>query len=156
MIRHIWSVLCSQSVRDADSGNVSLFNVLEQLRATLKPGAPEDTAVLMALPLEIVSLWERTDWELDDQGPDAVATAKLTLFDPAGNELGGGVLAIDVNERHRCRTTFRFHGIPLTVSGRYRFQVAVQDGETADARAVAEIPVEVEVSREDEAAATPD
>ena len=149
MIRHIWSVLCSQSVRDADSGNVSLFNVLEQLRATLKAEAPRDTAVLLPLPLELVSLWERADWELDGQTPAAVAKAKVTLFDPTGKELGGGDLAIDVYERRRCRTTIRFSGIPLTVSGRYRFQVAVHDDGEAGARVVTEIPVEVDVLRED-------
>jgi hypothetical protein len=149
MIRHIWSVLCSTSVRDADSHNVSLFNVIEQLRATLRAGAPKDAALLLPMPLELVTLWERGDWESSQDAPGVVARANVRILDPTGKELGGGELLSDLSERRRCRSKLQFGGLPLTVSGRYVIQVTLYEDDDPEGRVVAEVPLDVVVSREE-------
>lgn len=153
MIRHVWSVLCSQSVRDADTQNVSLINVIEQLKGVLKADAPTEGAILLPLPMELISLWERGDWELLEQAPTATVKAAIRIYDPTGEQLARAELTADVSGQHRCRTVLRLNGIPLTVSGRYRLEVAVLDDGETDGRVVAELPIEVIIQREDAAAA---
>ena len=39
MIEHAWSVLCTRSVTDRESNNISLFEVIEQI-STVGPAPP--------------------------------------------------------------------------------------------------------------------
>ena len=109
MIRHIWSVLCSQSVIDAQSNNVSLFNVIEQLTVVMKKTIiPEGKIPLLPISLELVTLWERG--ELEQGGSRAMW--RSTSLDPTGKRLGGQDINVDVSAARRCRTKLAFGGIP--------------------------------------------
>ena len=55
MIDHIWTVLCSRSVVDERSKNVSIQNAIEQLTATGEPVPGQ----LIPMQLEVVSLRKR-------------------------------------------------------------------------------------------------
>lgn len=137
MIRHVWSVLCSQSVTDQQTNNISLFNVIEQIEATLAKSIPQGVLPPAPLPLELVSLWERV--EADDQ---TVGTAVVDVLDASGNRIGGREMGIDVTAHRRCRTRLILTGIPITGSGRYTVQVA-QRSDDEGQNLVAEIPLDV-------------
>jgi hypothetical protein len=148
MIRHVWTVLCSHSVRDVDSQNVSLFNVIEQVQATLKADAPDDAIHLLPIPLDLVTLWENGGWEADPSAAGDSARATVAIIDPAGQQLATGEVTADLVEHRRCRTVLRLGGFPVTVTGRYVVQVRLGDADVETPRLVAEVPVDVQVSRE--------
>jgi hypothetical protein len=149
MIKHIWSVLCSQSVRDADSQNVSLFNVIEQLQVTLMAGAPEDVVHRLPIPLELITLWERGEWEVDERAPGNVGQATVSVLDPTGKSLAQAQTTADLSANRRCRSKLVFGGMPITISGRYVVQVSLHEDGEPEPRIVAEVPVEVNVAREE-------
>lgn len=148
MIKHIWSVLCSQSVRDADSQNISLFNVIEQLQVTLMAGAPEDAVHRLPIPLELITLWERGEWEVDEHAPGTVGQSTVSVLDPTGRSLAQAQMTADLSANRRCRSKLVFGGMPITVSGRYVVQVSLQEEGEGEPSIVAEVPVEVNVARE--------
>jgi hypothetical protein len=145
MIKHIWSVLCSQSARDADSQNISLFNVIEQLQVTLVAGAPEDAVHLLPIPLELITLWERGGWEANEHAPGTVVQATVSVLDPTGRSLAQAQMTADLSANRRCRSKLVFGGMPVTVSGRYVVQVSLQEEGEGEPGIVAEVPVEVNI-----------
>ncbi len=138
MIRHIWSVLCSQSVIDIETNNISLFNVVEQLAVTVPRKNASEGVPIAQLPLEIVSLWERTG-----DGPTGVTTV-VDVLDASGERIGGAERRLDISSARRCRSRLAFNSLPITGSGRYVVRVSLQaeDGEQA---VVAELPLEVAI-----------
>lgn len=145
MIRHIWSVLCSQSVIDVQSNNTSLFNVIEQLAVVMKKSkAPEEKVPVLPISLDLVTLWERGDL---DQGGDK-GQATVDIIDPTGKRLGGQDINVDVSVARRCRTKLTFMGLPITTSGRYIVRVSIREGAEVQPRVVTEIPIEVNVAYE--------
>jgi len=141
MIRHIWSVLCSQTVTDAQTNNVSLFNVIEQLAVTIKD-KPARSVPFLPMPLEVMTLWERGE---HDQG--AMGKATVDVLDATGERLGGSEMVVDVSKAHRCRSRLVLNGIPITTSGRYVLRVALREDDDDHSRVVAEIPLQVTVTR---------
>jgi hypothetical protein len=141
MIRHVWSVLCSQTVTDAQTNNVSLFNVIEQLAVTIKD-KPEGSVAFLPMPLEVMTLWERGEHE-----QEAMGKATVDVLDATGERLGGSDMVVDVSKAHRCRSRLLMNGIRITTSGRYVLRVALREDDDDHSRVVAEIPLEVTVTR---------
>lgn len=117
MTRHVWSVLCSRSVIDRDSNNLSLHNVIERLtiRGELEPGT------VTRCPMELVSLWS-----LDESADITQSKARLTLLTPSGTSLGSEEYSMDLSVAPRLRHRTRLDGIPVEESGEYRFVVELQ------------------------------
>ena len=64
MINHIWTVVCTKSVIDSDTNNISLIDTIERLRINLPIGQSSNTAPInISINFEIVSLWERYPYE---------------------------------------------------------------------------------------------
>jgi hypothetical protein len=126
MIEHIWTVLCSQSVVDKDTNNISLFNVMEQLVIT-GPPVPEGQVGLIPLNLEVVSLWNRANETQPNRGQ-----VHLRLIDPSGNSLGIEIeYMADVSIHTRARTIAKIAGLSFRGPGVYQFCVQfLPEGET--------------------------
>lgn len=137
MIEHIWTVVCSMSVVDRETNNLSLFNIVEQLNILARP-QPE---MMPQLSLDIVTLWVRAD----DTTP-ARGHSRLTLLSPTGEELGQGEGEIDLSKHERLRMRRRFPlGLDLKISGRYHFRVELQLEDEETWQTVAIIPLKVVV-----------
>jgi hypothetical protein len=136
MIEHIWTVVCSMSVVDRDTNNLSLFNVVEQLNIFTEP----QPNAASQLSLDVVSLWVRAEAETPAQGK-----SRLTLLSPSGEILGQAEGEIDLSQHERLRMRRRFPlGLNLQVSGRYYFRVELQLGDEAW-RTVTNVPLRVVV-----------
>lgn len=134
MINHVWSVLCSRAVVDRDSNNVSLENIFEQFQvnAEPKPGG------FIGIPFHIMSLWIRAD-----ENTPAKANTKLILVSPSKEIINSFESEIDLTNHERFRNKAEFTGIPASESGRYIFQVAIQQAGSENWSVVAEIPLSV-------------
>lgn len=141
MIRHVWTVLCSNVVIDRDSNNVSLQDVIEQVQVTIEGGWSPDAKSVLPIRLNLVTLWVRADYAVPAQGK-----ARITVLSPAGDPLAkpGGyeINLADPYRRFRGRT--RFGSLPVAGSGCYTFLVELQKEDEAW-EPVAEIPLEVTI-----------
>lgn len=144
-IKHIWSVLCKESVINQDDNNISIHGVLEELSVFLSPvketgKLPEKFGIPMNY--EIVSMWQK-----DKEAESVKAEIEYIFIDPDNNELLKNKQMIEMpktSRRHRSR--MKITGMPLTKAGDYTFQVKIKE-EGADAfRLVAELPLEVKIN----------
>ena len=134
MIDHIWTVVCSRSVIDRESNNISIQNILEQVTVN----GPSRPGTVIPIELEVVSLWTKTDPSLPHRG-----RARITLVSPAGRALRTTELEIDMSTYERYRTRNRFQGLPVGPSGRHIFRVEVREDGSDVWRQVAAIPLQV-------------
>jgi hypothetical protein len=121
MIEHVWSVLCASSTIDKDNNSLSLFNVIEEIRATAR-AAPGPGDVL-PVHCEIVSLWRRAE------GQPEMGEARVTLVAEGENT---GPLSenypLDLSAL-RLRSRLVLDGLPISGSGVFRLVVEHRQGD---------------------------
>ena len=152
-IEHIWSVLCSNSSVDIDTNSLSIFNVVEQLNIQSIPkvvslhnnnSSPKEAgqeSSVIPVTFEIVSLFQRQDPEADKLLNDAI----LALIDPRGKILKENNFQIVFpkgSKRLRFRT--KLGGMPITISGEYRFILKVKTGK--DFHEMSRLPLDVKIA----------
>lgn len=146
-IKHIWSVLCKESVIDKDDNNISIHGVIEELSISLASvneigKLPEKLNIPMNY--EIVSLWQKSkEVEL------AKAEIEYFFIDPEKNELLKNTQTIEIpkaSRRHRSR--MKIVGMPLSKAGDYKFQIKMKEEGTDTFHLVVELPLEVKINLE--------
>ena len=146
-IKHIWSVLCRESVIDQDDNNISIHGVLEQLSINLT--SVNNAGKLLeelGIPMnyEIVSMWQRTK-EIESIKGDV----EYILLDPDNKELLKNTQSMEIPETsRRFRSRMRITGLPLSKEGDYTFQVKVKEEGVVTFNLVAELPLEVKINLE--------
>ncbi|MEW5988520.1 MAG: hypothetical protein AB1791_17975 [Chloroflexota bacterium] len=139
MIRHIWTVICSESITDQESNNISLFNILERITLSLseEPSAlPE--GIILPISFEVVSYWARENKDRPTRGH-----ARILLVLPS-REVGPQFSHdLDLVQYERVRTRTRVNGLSIRGAGLYDFRVQLQvDGEQ-EWQEVASVPLEI-------------
>jgi len=137
MISHVWSLICSRSILDKDSNNISLIECLEQLSVPSPPANP-DGKLVIPLTFEIVSLWTRSVAEKPSRG-----TCRLEVYSPSDTVIHEQRLEVDLTTYQRVRSRQRFNGLPFGGSGTYRFKITVLSDEHGEPIQVASIPLVV-------------
>jgi hypothetical protein len=136
MIDHIWSIVCGRSTTDRESGNISIFDVVEQVNVL---GPLPDPATRPAIPMqyEIVSLWARQQLDQPEE-----AQARVRLIGPNNAEILGQGFAVNLTQHVRMRTQLRSIGFPVVGTGIYTFYVDIQRA-NEEWENVSHIPVQV-------------
>ena len=99
---------------DQQTGNLSVFEILEELRVPQLP---------VQLPSAVISL------VLEKKNPEAFAGKMLIHFlTPDGTQrvVGNGDLSVPAEQR-RMKAVFRFGGFPIQAMGSHRFVLSVVD-----------------------------
>ena len=148
MARHLWSVLCDQSVVDKDDNQVSLISVTErltfhqtpeeyeQLDEALQEAQGQDKGVLVPVNLHLVSMWIRSDPEVSESVP---LRYRVTASDGWRFPDVEGEIDLQSSDGFRARwklTTFLFRGF-----GRYWISIQHKPGKAW--QTAARIPLEV-------------
>ena len=131
---HVWSVLCLKASIDRETNNISLFDVLEQVR--VHPPLEREGAVG---PLELISLWTRS------AGYPERGQARVSLRGPSGHIQFQQIQEIDLREYRRMRARLRVVVMPIEGPGTYVFSVEVPRPNSEDWTEIAKIPLDVEV-----------
>lgn len=134
MIHHVWSILCSRSVTDIDSKNVSIQNVIEQLAI---PGEPSPDGKI-AIPMELLTFWTRAE---PDEGVEG--EARISFLQPSGEESELLVYPLDLENSSKLRTRVQIAMIPVPEAGRYKFCIEYRLNESNSWQKVAQIPLDV-------------
>lgn len=145
-IKHIWSVLCKESVINQDDNNISIHGILEQLSVSLTSAKKSrKTSEKIGVPMnyEVVSLWQKS-------GKVQVANAEIecVFIDPGSKELLKIKQTIEIPKTsRRFRSRMKITGIPLTINGDYTFQIKIKEKGASSFKLVAELPLEVKINK---------
>jgi hypothetical protein len=137
MIEHVWSVLCSDSVIDRSTNNVSIFNVLEQIQA-VTPREPEE-GVTLPIRAQVVSLWHRVGTSQPEVGE-----ARVVLQGPDEQVILRDAHVLELT-KSRLRTRLLINGLPIRSSASYAVVVEYRQGE-GSWNVATKLPLEVEFS----------
>src|SRR6266478_3361765 len=143
MARHLWSLLCEKTVIEAGTQSLSIINVYEDIQAkvVVPDGAiiPEDPKVPLALT--VVSVWERSNLNVEEEKE----SFRIRIVDPNGKELGINEQVFSMTGPHfRARAILNIPGMPVSVSGRYLFEVQGRKGKRWNVET--QLPLTVNIS----------
>jgi hypothetical protein len=134
MIDHVWTVVCTNAVIDQLSNNVSLHNIIEQV--TIR-GEPKSDGAL-DMPLYIMTLWTRSDFEVPAQGH-----ARVAILSPSGVVGDPFEYEIDWSANKRQRVRLALPRTPIHEPGHHAFIVEFRNEGETEWRQVAASPLEV-------------
>lgn len=144
MIKHVWSVLCRESIIQQDN-TLSIRDVLENLNIELKPQAGKKVAEAYPLNLpvdfEICCYLEKLGFG------EASGELKFTLIKPNGETANTFTQPLTIpanNDAFRVRN--KVQGLVVEMPGRYVFAVELRDGNEKAFTSVAELPLKIRVS----------
>ena len=135
MIRNIWSVLCTKSITDVQSQNVTLVEVPEELYILFDEN---EKALNVLINSELVTYWERENENIPGNGAFRVRL-KFPEGSPEPELKNEDVAYVDLTDNLRARVVMRVQTIPVFGPGIYRFFVEVQSDD--DWQEVASIPL---------------
>lgn len=138
MIDHAWSVLCSNSIIDRESNNISLIDILEQWN--LPPDS--EFPVVIGNPFVLVTMWSRANLSHGVKG-----RAKISIRNPNDETKDMPEYEIGLENHGRFRHRSGFQGFQLISEGKYVFDVfLLHDGEEEISQVVASVPLEVRLT----------
>ncbi|MBE0682192.1 MAG: hypothetical protein IH589_09785 [Anaerolineales bacterium] len=135
MIDHVWTVLCSRSVIDIETNNVSIQDVIEQLNI---PGDPKPDG-LLAIPFEIISLWARSESKMPKQGLE-----RITFITPSEKSTIVAESPIDLSTAERQRNRIKFPGLPIAEEGRHYFQIEYKQDDDSEWIKATALPISIQ------------
>ena len=145
-IKHIWSVLCKESIINQDDNVISLIGILEELNSTITPmdsklSRPEK--ITIPFTFEVVSYWTKeSDEEIKMQ-------VKTEVLDPDGKELSNIVNeSIFPESVKQLRTRLKVQGLTVSNSGRYHFRISLKAPKDENYKVMAELPMKVTIQIE--------
>lgn len=141
MIKHIWSIICKESITNQDDNLISLIGLLEELNSVITPlNGKYKKGDKLAIPFnfELINFW------IKDQEKGIKLNIKIEIIDPTSK-----IIATSTNssifpaKNKRLRTRMKIQGLPVTENGRYNFRVSYSEGEGSKSVIVSELPLDV-------------
>ena len=118
MITCSWVVVCSQTIKNQDTGRISLIEILDSL--TIPHSLiSEEKPIFLPFEYDLAIYWKITD----NDGKDASKKFRLKILDPVGEILLEGEQGLEVTESGTHITVLHFNGLPITGPGYYKFKV---------------------------------
>lgn len=146
MIKHIWSILCTSSVIDSDTNVISFRDILEHLdvKAEVKGDKGKEVKYInIPLQYEIVSMWYKKD-----KGEDLKGKIELEIVNPEGKVEKNFLQDIELTPgKKRLRSRMKIQGFAISMSGDYIFRVKMKEGGQKEFKIVAQIPLEIDLSK---------
>lgn len=143
MIKNIYSILCESSIIDKDTNNLTINNVLEQLKINVafngKQPPQDSLKINIPIKYEFISLWKR-----DNITQNETHEIELTISDPNNNLIQSFPQKFQFEKGlNRHRSIFKITGFTATISGTYKFNIKIKVDNTF--KEFAEVPLEVDI-----------
>jgi hypothetical protein len=149
-IKHIWNVIAQSSLVEQETNNISILKVLEQLNVNLSVKDQEwlknnpGKAVLVPFPFQIISLWQSINPK-----KDPMADVEIEFFDPIGLSLQNIKFKLQFEaKKTRMRSITTSPIVSVIDTGVYLFKIRIKEEEEDSFLEVAEIPIEVRITKE--------
>lgn len=140
-----WAVLCSQSLVDNQSNNISLLNVIEQIKfeGEVKDKSKQfntEEGEMIPVSMELVSRFRKLT------SPDEVLKleCEVDFIDPNNKKLAtfNNELLLDTGIQN-LRMRFGIAGLKVTKSGLYNFSIKLKNSGSKTYTEVTKVPLEV-------------
>ena len=142
-IKHVWSVLCSGVSIDQNTNNLTLFNIIEQIKISENKLVKVEDENKLAIPLafSLVTLWRREDHKFTEK-----VDVGIEVVDPNGLKRKSNLYSFKFTAgMKRMRYQIRWGGIKVTTSGTYKFIVSLKEAKSKRFVSVGEAYLEVEI-----------
>jgi len=118
MIDHLWTILCSRCIIEADTNSISLIEVLENVTVSAG-GQPR----FFEANWTLVTHWRRQGESLPNRG-----RARVELIAPNGDSVGPIPVEyeIDLSNTERMRALVHIPFLPDCGNGLYRFRISLE------------------------------
>ncbi len=122
MIKHAWTTICSKTLIDKDTNNISM-DVSEQIKILTLEEPKNQEIIVPFINLTIASLWYRGNPNKGETGE-----ARIKYVAPSGAELASFKLELDLKSNGRLRTRAVMNQVSLRGAGWYYFVVELKVG----------------------------
>jgi len=143
-MKHVWSILCQNSIIDSDTNSLSLYNCLAQLVIDIDKNTvtSNETGFNIPVQYDLVSFW--IDEEIAKERGFFV---EIDLVDPSNKKLGTTTNNYTlIKGTRRLRSRIKTQGISITTEGRYWFKVKMKEKKNEKFKQVAELPLDVKIN----------
>ncbi len=145
MIQNIFSVLCESSIIDKDTNNITINNVLEQIKIAVslddRQLSQKDFPINTPIKYEFISLWKN-----NKPNPKQTFDIELVVLDPNDKIIQTipQKFKFEIGiTRHR--SIFKISGFVATINGTYTFLIRIKTETENIFQKVAKVPLEVEI-----------
>jgi hypothetical protein len=141
-MKHIWSVLCKKSVIDADTNNISLNEVLEEVTFNIPLDKDLKLPANFVFDYEIISFWTTP------KKTGGKFYVEMEFIDPDKKILNKLEQEITTPEnRSRLRTRIKANGLNVTKDGDYTLKVKAKEKKSDTFKTLTEIPLTIHIKR---------
>src|SRR5205809_999186 len=144
-MQHLWSILSKKSVIDSMTNNISIMDVIDEVKVdlTLPKNLGEIKNIGIPVEFEITSLWYR-----ETPNDELPFYFRIEFYDPSGNILNVFESPIAFQkDKKRLRSQSKIQGLPINDSGVYKFIINFKEKDTENYQKVAELPIDVIVNK---------
>lgn len=136
-IEHAWTLLCKGSSIDQRNNNLTLFNVIEQLNITVKPGSGKE--ILVPFDMEMITLWNVNKLEKPSN-----ADVEVDLSDPKGKLLKTMKYKLEIRAKiRRARSVGSIRSLKVTESGDYTFKIKIKPAKQVNFFEIGRVALEI-------------
>jgi hypothetical protein len=151
-LKHIWTVLCEESVISQDNNMISLRNAVELLNVSLKPADKSQKVNLTQLKtvvptrLELISFLSKKS---EFRNRSVQGFIKVDYINPAGTIINTNENEFELKTNiTNLRTRLKIQNIPIDGEGEYIFRVSIKETKAEKGNIVTEIPLMVKLAFE--------
>lgn len=142
-MKHIWSVLCKKSIIDADTNNISLNEILEEVSFNIPFDKDLKLPTSFNFDYEIVSFWTSTS----PKGGEKFYT-EVEFIDPDKKTLNKLEQEIMFPEnKKRLRTRIKANGLNATREGEYILKIKAKEKKADKFKVLTEVPLTIRIKR---------
>jgi len=145
-MKHVWSILCTKSIIDNATNNISLFDIVEKLVITLKPQEKQvarSKPITLPVSFEIVSLLTKKQQKQSEK-----AELIIELLNPKKKKIIEHKKKIEIpKDFNRIRVRGKINALTVEENGTYLFVIKLKE-EKQIVKKVAEIPLEISTTVE--------
>jgi len=147
--KHVFSALCSKSIIDRETNQLSLINVPEGIEISpISESEYKDNTIPISgggqYVMELVCLWRRSDFSVSEKGH-----ARLVVKSPSGEKVSEVDIPINLETSAQSRNIIKFPAFSFKGPGTYIYVLQQQKGTEKKPRwiTVAEIPFGITFSQ---------
>lgn len=136
-----WMILCENVSVDNKTNNVSIFNVVEEIKLDINVKESDKNSEIIFLPIKqkLISFWFN-----DNPTGMPNIKARLQFFDPGKKLLQETPLEINFEDgKKRLRFIIDLNGLMVTTSGQYTFSMVLENSGMFIRAGVTDVEIDV-------------